>query len=347
MKTAALFAIFALTGCSTVKLSNRIPSSTNQSTVVSRPASKLHICNQYKNIFFVSVEGELTATCESFKYLDQAIAYMQVLKISHQQPFLGSIVMSQFAGWNWGTENWFAGSIEMYLKPDDTAWAKATEYIFAHEMGHLFLQAYLAEKAPLFSKLLEAQKASYQYYKYLLPILELRQSDPSCKDSNSTCSRKIQEMVAGSPVDLKGPSGDSLIAKFQADNKAQIDRFLEVVPSYHELFADLFEALYYEDPDINNPAFLGVGVPIEACRTFSAKLPADFKSEDPHCSFSSIRYELWQKFVIPSRGAKKEILLRVADAIWAELEPQLNSPNLAIEPADAAKRLLDKILMPR
>lgn len=268
---------------------------------------------------------------------------MRSLKISNSEPFLGSVVVSPFAGWNWGEENWFAGSIYFYIKPDNPSWTKANEYIFPHEVGHLILQAYLAEKDPLFADLLNLQKKSFQYLNYLVPILELRQSDPSCNDPASICGKKIEEIAARSPVDLKGPSGDDLIRNFQSENKAAIERFLEVIPPYHELFADLVQSLYFDNPKINDTAFTGLGLAIQKCRNFTSELPADFSSEDPHCTFSSIRLEMWQKIVLPSLPNKKKVLMIAADAIWAEVQPLLKDPSIKIESTVAAKRLLDRM----
>ena len=141
-----------------------------------------------------------------------------------------------------------------------------------------------------------------------------------------------------------GASGDEMINKFKNQNKAQLDNFLDVITPYHELFADLFEAIYFGDPGINGPAFTGLGLPIEPCRTFNSTLPENFTSDDPHCSLSSVRNELWQKSVVPSLPNKREILMKVADAIWTETQMQMASPTNRLSGSTAAKSLMNRLL---
>ena len=306
--------------------------------------SKTRMCEGYRNIFFVSLNDPVDATCDSFDAFDHQISEMGSMSISNTAPFLGSIVTSNFAGWNWGQENWFTGSISIYLKRNDPLWGQAQKYIFAHEMGHFFLQAYVSERSTVFAELLSLQKQSYQYTKYFLPILALKNSDTTCEDPNSACSRKIIALIAGSPIDLNGPSGDELIPRFKKSNQVQLDRFFTIIDPYHELFADLFAALYADDSDINAKAQSYVGLKAEACRTFSADLGADFQSDNTHCRFSSIRAELWQKLVIPSLPQKRLILMKLAGAIWAEVNAQLASNDKPLDPAIAARNLLNRVL---
>lgn len=334
--------MMALTGCATTRLSYRVPSSEAQESSAKRTQSDVTICSQYENIFFISINKSVESPCEGFNFLDHAITDMRSLSISNSQPFLGSIVVNKFQGWDWGSHDWFAGTIVFFVKPGDLNWAKANDLIFPHEVGHLFLQAYLTEKDPFFHELLNLQKKSFEYYRYLLPILELKKSNSDCGDSSSVCGRKIADMIATSPIDLNGPSGDKLISDFLVQNKEKVDRFLEVMTAYHELFADLFQALYFDSPNINNFALRGFGIDKQPCRTFDEKLPTGFDSDDQHCSLSSIRTELWQKVVVPSLPNKKKILLKLADAIWAEVAPQLTSSN-RIEHSTAAKRLLKRL----
>jgi hypothetical protein len=335
-------AIFILSGCSTMPPTGRRPSSDQPNGQSSR--TKQHYCNQYQNISFISIDGSIPATCQDFKRFDDAVSDMAHLKISRVTPTLGSIVVSVFEGWNWGQENWDANSIYMFVKANDSAWAKANEYVFGHEVGHYFLQAYVAEQEPLYQELADIKMKSLKYYKFLLPILEMRESDPSCNVDGSPCAKKIEIMVSQAPVDLKGPSGDSMVNEFKSKHQIEIENYNSVMAPYHELFADLFQSIYFSDPDINNKAFAGYALPEEPCRTFTSKLPADFSTPDPHCSLSSIRHELWQKVVFPSLAHKQKILLRIAEAIWTEAKPQLASQNNRLEPSVAAKQLLNRLL---
>lgn len=340
MRRLAVLGILVLAGCSSVLISKR-----DQYQIGRTLASKSdrRICSDYQNIQFISIENSITGSCESFNFLDKAIADFNPLRISKKKLSLGSITVNNFSGWNWGEEG--LGTIHFFVKDNNAAWNEANMYIFAHEVGHLILEGYLAERHPLSAKLLELQQINFEYLKYVLPILELRKSDPVCNDPESACGKRVSELIARSPVDLKGPSPEQRMRSFESENKAELDRFIEVMGHYHELFADLFQSLYFDNPESNNITNLGVGLPLETCRTFTAELASDFKSDNPHCSLSSIRKEIWQKYVIPSLPEKKRILRMAADAIWADAHPYLMSQNTEFDPTVAAKSLLNRMLL--
>ncbi len=302
------------------------------------------MCFNYKNINFVSIESNTGAQCQDFSTFDETLEGMQDLKLTIASVFLGSLVVSPFQKDNWGSENWDIGTIYITSSQIDTSWNNSIKFIFPHEIGHLILDNYLSDKRLVLKNYKAIKDRNWLYIKNLVPILELRKSDPSCSNPNSACSKKIAKLIADSPVDLNGPSPSVLRDKYYLDNKVELDTFSNIVIPYHELFADLVQALVFDDPNINEKAFLGFGMPSEPCRTFNERLPVNFQSDEPHCRLSSVRVDIWNKFVKPMLPNKKAILLKLAGAIWAEIEPQLNDPKSTPSSTVAGKQLLNQLL---
>lgn len=300
-----------------------------------------NLCFDSKNISFISIAPSVKAQCLEFKVFDEVLEQMQNFKLNDAPVYLGSLVVSPFQTDNWGSEDWNLGTVFVTYAEDNLKWLDSTKLIFPHEIGHLILDNYLADKLSVLKEFKNIKNRNWQYLRYLMPIIALRQKDPSCSDPRSQCSQKALELIAASPIDLNGPSPSVLRDQYYQKNKTQLDAFDKIVLPYHELFADLTQALFFDDPGVNEKAFLGFGMPQSPCRTFNEVLSKNFESSEPHCQLSSIRVEIWNKLVVPMLPDKKAILLKLADAIWQEVEPRLQNPEVLTSNAsqDLLKRL--------
>ncbi len=224
----------------------------------------------------------------------------------------------------------------------NTDWHKATLLIFPHEVGHLILDKFLSSKISVLKSLDVIKQRNAIYMKHLLPILELRQKDASCAKPDSECSKKTKKMLETSPVDLTGPSTTELLQDFFSKHKQEIETLDSVLVHYHELYGDLVQAIYFDDPAVNLRASELFQIKKEACRTFNLPVATGFVSDDPHCSLSAIRMSLWENFVKPGRLTKKQLLGSLAEAIYLEVEARLKSSENEISHNEIANQLLKR-----
>lgn len=130
--------------------------------------------------------------------------------------------------------------------------------------------------------------------------------------------------------------------QFLQKNLSELEMFSRMSDPYQEFFADLVQALYFENPHANDAAFIGFGRTPMACRTFDHELSADFYEPEAHCAFSAIRVKFWQQIVKPNLSNKKAMLTHVADVMFEEIRPQAKSrTSLPID--EAAERLFEKV----
>jgi len=305
-----------------------------------RPSEKLNLCTNFKNIGYASLQRDVSVGCSGLKGFDDMISRMQMMSPTLIK--LGYLIVGPRSLGRFATENWENSSVEIFYDSSDAQWNEGTRLIFPHEVGHLILDQYISSKFQVLNRLSAVRQRNALYMKHLIPILQMRQRDSSCGQPGSVCAQKIVELQKKSPIDLTGPSTTETMNQFYSENQAELQKIEEVLVPYHELFADLVQALYYDDPMINNKATLLMGVNTQLCRTFKLRMPRNFQSIDPHCQLSAIRRTLWNQFVVPQQNNKKAILGRLAEAISQEVARRVQSGQ-KITDEEAGLKLLQKL----
>lgn len=291
-------------------------------------------CDSYQNIRFVTVEDTSFYKCSDFSRLDRLIG--QLTNISPYSfpklPLYGAV--PPYSGI--GEFNWREWSIFVSFFPTNAQEVEDTEKVFAHEFGHQIFEVRVAGTVPLLNQLIELRNRKLKFGEMFISVTRLQTSRPEC--SSGECEA-ITEILRATPPDVLDANKD--FNDFVQKNEDEISRIRKITAPFHELYADTFSAVFYEKSAVEIKSF---GMSHQACRTFSEDLPADFFSSDPHCSLSGIRKPLWEKWIKPRLGKKRELLNELANVFVAEMLPTLADPTLPIQDPRMAVRSLKRRL---
>lgn len=274
--------------------------------------------------------------CDSLRFFDGIMSTIQSLTDTPLS--LGQLNVSPPRQNFYGGENFHLSRLTVSYDETGIDWNQATKIVFTHEAAHLILDNFLAQKIPLLKELSALKEKNSRFVRAIIKMDQRLKGDPTCKDENSECRRDIERIIATAGVQMSGPRPNELLHGFSVQHKADLARLEAIESGYHELFADLTQALVYSHPAINNQASRLFGTTPEPCRTFNESLPIGFSSADAHCSLSAIRMQLWNEFVVPNLSNKKYILAKLADAIQREVSMQMYTH--ALTPSEQGLRLI-------
>ena len=215
-------------------------------------------------------------------------------------------------------------TIHIGYNPQNVQEVAMQKVAFAHETGHSIFQELLDQKIEFYREYRKVRSIHNDFVRnFVAPIAREMSKDPRCFKDSSFCSSKVSELQAQAE---KAPQGDAELKAF-ADAHGQENAFIDgVVAPYNELFADITAAVFFEDSDITARHLVILRQGDSACRSFSQPLPANFHTNDPHCSLSAVRVRLWNNWISNRLNNKKKLLEDIAEIFVSEIEKDLQRP---------------------
>ena len=281
-------------------------------------------CLEYRNlsaVIYDNHEGSKSYpdySCDDFMPFDDLTG--SVLSLA-PHPVDSLVVWGQKAIPVVGSYQSTISQITLGLDKSNPQNVSANSVIYAHELGHAMFDSILAEKIPLVGKMNSLRRLNDQrLIQFGIPIGQI---SADCVPSTAACREKIDAIFEKIPAHLK--DAEQNLSDFKIQYADEWSLIQKISSPYHELFADVVTSLYFEDPDSNSRAISLFVKTEESCRSFSKVLATDFKSNDPHCSLSSIRRQLWTQLITPNIQNKRKVLQHIGEVFAEEVSIQLKN----------------------